>query len=58
MTCHRPTIDLNECSDSNSANFASIESLFQSTAPLYLKDFFKNSRFGLGSVRSVAVFRW
>ena len=39
------------------ASFTSIESWFQSMAPLNLKLVFRNALFGLGSVRSVAVLR-
>ena len=43
---------LNEYIDS--ASFASFGSWFQSIAPLYLKLLFRNSLFGLGSVRSIS----
>ena len=44
----------------DSASFASFGSWFQSIAPLNLKRLFRNSLFGLGSVRSVAVpvYQW
>ena len=42
---------LNRCIDS--ASFVSIERLFHSLAPLYLKLFFRNSLLGLGRAKSV-----
>ena len=45
---------LNRCIDS--ASFVSIERLFHSLAPLYLKLFFRNSLLGLGRAKSVRLF--
>ena len=42
---------LNRCNDS--ASFVSVERLFHSLAPLYLKLFFRNSLLGLGRAKSV-----
>ena len=42
---------LNRCIDS--ASFVSVERLFHSLAPLYLKLFFRNSLLGLGRAKSV-----
>ena len=59
----RPNYDLisffNEEIDEFSASFALFKSWFQSIATLNLKLVFRNSLFGLESVRSVAVsHRW
>ena len=57
MTQLRFNTLLNEYIDC--ASFASFGRMFQSIAPLYLKLLFRKSLFGLGGVRSVALFlRW